>query len=466
MKKKLQFLRTALIITLAHLLISSSLWAQAPQSFKYQAVLRDNAGVIIANQNVPTRVTIHQGSGTGTVVFQETFTPTTNQYGLVNLNIGTGTLVSGNFSTITWGTNSYYLQIEVNTGSGYTDMGATQLLSVPYALYSASSGGSGTPGPTGATGPTGPTGPTGATGVTGPTGSVNIPGTSGQTLRHDGTNWVATSNLYNSGTNVGLGTTQPAYRLVIAGADSITSSLRIGNDGAMNNVESGRLIFDESANITSPAICGFEFHHDGSQNSLFLNTGCSSKTTRMTWTRNGNVGIGINVPTAQLHTTGSVLFEGAGTPGLGKVLTSDANGLATWQTPVAPVNTTSASSTVLTSTAINYSNGTVTITAPRAGVVIVEANVQMRIGHVTGTEDALVLAIGNTATDMGSSYDQVRWTWNAAEASFTFKSYSYTVRKMFNVSAGANTFYLNGYMSSGANSDDSFYWCSMIATFH
>jgi len=158
MKHKLHLLKAVLIITLTHLLISSSVWAQAPQSFKYQAVLRDNAGQIMASQPTPIRISILQSSPTGTVVYQETFSPTTNAYGLVNLNVGTGTVVSGSFGSITWGSHNFYIKIEVDAGSGYVDMGATQLLSVPYALYAENANVPGVAGPTGATGPQGAAG--------------------------------------------------------------------------------------------------------------------------------------------------------------------------------------------------------------------------------------------------------------------------------------------------------------------
>ena len=166
-----------------------SLFAQVPpHSFKYQAVLRDNLGNIMANTpNVGIKITIHEASATGLAKYQESFTVTTNQYGLVNLNIGSGMILSGSFAAITWGSNAYFIQIEVNTGGGFIDMGATQLLSVPYALYSESSGGSGTTGPTGptgangATGAAGATGATGANGATGPQGIQGIQGATGTT---------------------------------------------------------------------------------------------------------------------------------------------------------------------------------------------------------------------------------------------------------------------------------------------
>ena len=142
--------------------ISVVLMAQTPQSFKYQAVLRDNAGNILASQPVSLRISIHEALSTGTVVYQESFTSTTNAYGLVNLNVGSGTVLSGSFAAINWALHNYFIQIEVDLGSGYVDMGATQLLSVPYALYAENAN---VPGVAGPTGPIGATGPQGAAGV-------------------------------------------------------------------------------------------------------------------------------------------------------------------------------------------------------------------------------------------------------------------------------------------------------------
>lgn len=132
MKRTLCFLAVAFM--LAVLSVSES-YGQAPQKFNYQAVCRDLSGNIIANQAVTLRMTIHDLSATGAVLYQETHAVTTNNFGLVNVAVGAGTVVSGTFATIAWGTGAKYLQIEVNTGSGYSSVGAPQLLSVPYALY-------------------------------------------------------------------------------------------------------------------------------------------------------------------------------------------------------------------------------------------------------------------------------------------------------------------------------------------
>jgi hypothetical protein len=110
---------------------SSQLAAQLPQKFNYQAVCRDNAGNIIANQSATLRMTIHDLTAGGAVVYQETHAVTTNSFGLVNVAVGAGTP----FQNIAWGVGDKYLQIELNTGSGFNDFGTQQLLSVPYALY-------------------------------------------------------------------------------------------------------------------------------------------------------------------------------------------------------------------------------------------------------------------------------------------------------------------------------------------
>ncbi len=117
-------------------------FAQAPQSFQYQAVVRDAAGTALVNQPVNFQVSILSGSITGTVVYSETHTSSTNAYGIVTLNVGGGTPVTGTFSDVNWGSASHYIKVEADPtgGTTYLDMGTTQLLSVPYALYSENTG--------------------------------------------------------------------------------------------------------------------------------------------------------------------------------------------------------------------------------------------------------------------------------------------------------------------------------------
>lgn len=125
-------------LLLGIILLTASILAQTPQAFKYQAVARDHLGDIITDQDIGLRITILAGGPGGTPVYVETHQPHTNQFGLFSVNIGQGTVVSGNFSNNNWGNNTYFLQTEMDQtgGTTYALMGVSQLLSVPYALYS------------------------------------------------------------------------------------------------------------------------------------------------------------------------------------------------------------------------------------------------------------------------------------------------------------------------------------------
>lgn len=122
--------------TLLFFLCAFSAMAQAPQKFNYQAVARNAQGAILPNQNVKIRASILDGSANGTSQYTETHSATTSQLGLFNLAIGGGTLVSGNFSTVTWTNGNKFLKIEMDAtgGNNFSLVGTSQLLSVPYAL--------------------------------------------------------------------------------------------------------------------------------------------------------------------------------------------------------------------------------------------------------------------------------------------------------------------------------------------
>ena len=124
------------IITLLALIATTVIFAQAPQGFNYQATVRNNSGQLLLNQTVLVKFNILLNSTTGTIVYSENQNATTDDLGHINLVVGQGTATTGTFSTINWGIGNYYLGIELDSGSGYIAMGITQLLSVPYALYS------------------------------------------------------------------------------------------------------------------------------------------------------------------------------------------------------------------------------------------------------------------------------------------------------------------------------------------
>ncbi len=115
--------------------------AQAPQGIPYQAVARDNAGNLIKNQSISLRFSIHDGTETGTVVYSETHSVTTDALGLFSVNIGGGAS-SISFANINWGSGSKFTQVELDVtgGSNYINMGTTKMMSVPYALYAGSTG--------------------------------------------------------------------------------------------------------------------------------------------------------------------------------------------------------------------------------------------------------------------------------------------------------------------------------------
>jgi hypothetical protein len=157
--------------------------AQTPMAFNYQAVVRNGNGGTVTNQNVTMRFSIHSGSPVGNVAYQEIDTVYANQFGIITVVVGGGTILQGGgLDSVNWATGSKFLQVEADVagGNSFIDMGTTQLLSVPYALYAASAGNN-QPGPTGATGFTGATGPAGITGAQGATGSQGITGPSGVT---------------------------------------------------------------------------------------------------------------------------------------------------------------------------------------------------------------------------------------------------------------------------------------------
>ena len=112
--------------------MTASIFAQVPQLLSYQAVVRNSSDQLIANKQVGMRISILQTSITGIPVYTETQTPTTNQNGLVSIQIGGAT----GFSSINWSNGPYFIKTEtdVSGGTNYTITGTNQLLSVPYAL--------------------------------------------------------------------------------------------------------------------------------------------------------------------------------------------------------------------------------------------------------------------------------------------------------------------------------------------
>jgi uncharacterized protein (TIGR02145 family) len=124
------------------MLVVSILSAQSPQSFKYQAIARDEAGNILSNWDIGIRIHIIKGGQEGRLVYSEKHLVVSSQYGMINLTIGNGRVVDGVFETIDWGSDRHYIKMEmdINGNEDYKEMGTTQLYAVPYALYAEEAG--------------------------------------------------------------------------------------------------------------------------------------------------------------------------------------------------------------------------------------------------------------------------------------------------------------------------------------
>ncbi|MBC7847032.1 MAG: DUF1566 domain-containing protein [Flavobacterium sp.] len=123
---------------IAYLSLTVSIWAQVPQKMSYQAVIRNNNGALITTTQIGIRISILQGSASGTAVYVETQTKSTNTNSLVSLEIGSGTPVIGTFSKINWATGPYFIKTETDPtgGTTYVITDTNELTSVPYALFS------------------------------------------------------------------------------------------------------------------------------------------------------------------------------------------------------------------------------------------------------------------------------------------------------------------------------------------
>jgi hypothetical protein len=286
----------------AGILLTANVWAQAPQKMSFQAVIRNSSDALIKTTQVGMKISILQGSATGTVAYAETQTPTTNANGLVSLEIGKGTIVTGTFGSINWANGPYFIKTETDPAGGttYTVAGTSELMSVPYALFSAN----GTPGPAG------PKGDAGANGIL-PNGAA-----AGNTPFWNGTAWVTnSSNIFNNGAFVGLGTTTPSNPLTIqhnyvgggimnSGNGANGPSYILANNGTeggsygLSNGVGNHILGSQSGDIT--------FRNVSTTRGILFSTGGTPFNSRLAILANGNIGIGTITPDAPLT------FDGTG----------------------------------------------------------------------------------------------------------------------------------------------------------
>ena len=326
----------------------------------YQGVARDTQGAPLQNQTITLLLAIEDISGTE--LFSETHSTTTNQFGLFNVKIGSISSMPSNL----WSNGDRFLHVNMDPtgGSVFTDLGTTQFLSVPYALYAETSntpgpqgptgpqgeqgnqgetgpqgpagadgingqdGAQGPQGPTGLTGATGPQGPiglTGATGATGPQGPIGLTGptgllssgtTAGNTTFWNGSQWVLNnSNLFNNGGNIGIGTTTPQLKLSVEG-DIIANGGKYYVSGPIQSTfpsgVQGSLIYGSRNSGTQyPFLSSgnliLQSTSDLDRDILFV-TG-STPSIKMNVTSSGNVGIGTNTPLSPLSIESAAGFN-------------------------------------------------------------------------------------------------------------------------------------------------------------
>ena len=310
MKKTILTIVSALVMT-------CSTFAQSPEGFKYQAVVRDGANTILPSQAVGLQLIIQQGSAGGTAVYTETFSTSTNAYGLVNLEIGTGTTVD-NFSTIDWANGPYFIEtsIDVTGGTAYSVMGTSQLMSVPYALHAKTAENVTNDMVNDADADT--TNELQTLSIAGDTltisngNNVILPAAGG------GGNWTLSgSDIYNSNTGkVGVGFSSVSRHDFSVGKADSTTALAIGHVGSFNQIHSGRLVFEEDLNYAD--YCGLQFEMNGASNNLNLMGGCSTLDTIARFNRSGysnikQLRVGTNLftnATNQLTVDGNSGFTG------------------------------------------------------------------------------------------------------------------------------------------------------------
>jgi hypothetical protein len=131
-------MKKLLLVFVAMVICATVLVAQAPQAFKYQAVIRDYNGKIIADQDINLKISILKGDDSNNIVYSEIHPVLSNSLGLVTIEVGRGLSLSGSFPNIDWAEASYFIKIEMDEygGQNYRTIGLAQLLSVPYALHS------------------------------------------------------------------------------------------------------------------------------------------------------------------------------------------------------------------------------------------------------------------------------------------------------------------------------------------
>jgi hypothetical protein len=292
---------------LAAVLISATIFAQSPQKMTYQAVVRDASNALVSGTAVGMRISILQGSATGTAVYVELQFPTSNTNGLVTLEIGNGAVVTGTFASINWANGPYFIKTETDPTGGvaYTITGTSQLLSVPYALYAASSGNI----PTNVSSFTNDAGYLTAEVDGSTTNEIQNLSVSGSTLTISGGNSVTLPS------SSGGGTLDAAYDFGGAGAGR-TITVDAGEVSLTTNSPSGIALRTENTN-TGVGIIANVTNASNTFSAIQASTNSSSSTTSAILGNSSGAAWGISgqvqsTATAQAGIYGSNLRTGGG----------------------------------------------------------------------------------------------------------------------------------------------------------
>ncbi len=265
MKTKNKKIKINLLALLICIQFFQQSFAEVPQKMNYQTVVRNSAGVLISNAPIGIRTSIFQGSTSGTMVYSETQTVTTNINGLATMEIGAGNVVSGSFSGINWAAATFFLEtaIDPTGGTNYTILGISQLLTVPFAMHSTLS---------------------------------SFAFLADTALISKDNNWKANgNNIFTQITgNVGIGTATPNSVLHLSRAG--------GMNFQMDNSISGASVFlsTPSAGATGGVGTGGNFDFP-----IFTNG-----FDRLTVKTDGKIGIGTTTPAALLDVNGDAKING------------------------------------------------------------------------------------------------------------------------------------------------------------